>query len=221
MRDALIYGAGVRAQRAVLAAAGLWLPWDRRGDLAGVLGELAARDDAPRRLGWKRVRRRTLPWFESLVDAVFARSWLEVRAVVGLGAESEGDGGAPLRALIAHVNAHAGAGGSHRARLGASRAEVAAAAIDPMPIGPGHTRLVEVRRSPPLQLARFFAAALQAAYGGRPRTRAQLQLLAYLAERAGAPDLDLQSCGTGTRGKLLVWRPRELVGTSGGARSLP
>jgi hypothetical protein len=60
----------------------LWMPWERRGDFAALWTTLKARHFPPSEVKWEKVKARTLPFFEALVDEFFRHRWLMFHALV-------------------------------------------------------------------------------------------------------------------------------------------
>jgi len=197
-RELLIYGATARPKKAVTAAATVSLPWPRRGDLSALLRRHLEAPGAPARLSWKRLRAATLPWYLALVDELLAREWFALRVVVGLNEEAR------VEALVGKS-----ATGQPPPPV---RYRVRVAGKPPEGAVLGDTRYLRLRDTPALQVARFLATALQAAYGARKAGKAQTLFLAHLGKKAGVADLTVLGGRAGAR--LGVWRPHELTTTT-------
>ena len=52
------------------------MTYERRGDYRQIFDSLARKHFPPSEVKWEKVKRRTYPYFEALVDEFFARSWL-------------------------------------------------------------------------------------------------------------------------------------------------
>src|SRR6185436_20038285 len=99
-RDFLVYGVTLRARGGMAAAGMVSMPWQRRGDFQRMWRELREVHGGPRRVSWKKVRKKHLPYFEALVDAFFAQKWLTFRGVIDPAAgDDEQAGGRQLAAL--------------------------------------------------------------------------------------------------------------------------
>jgi hypothetical protein len=188
MREVSIHAAAVKPRSGVGVACGVWLPWPRRGDLAHRFAVAAGRPEAPERVSWKLVKKRSLPWFQGLLDDLWATRWLSFRAVVDLG-EQAADVRAPeeLTRLVSQVSA----------------------IVDPADVDRRIRVLGDSEEPTPTQrVAKLLAALVQAAFGGRPQNEAQELLLAHLCQLAGCSDLTVLA-GSPTA-RLAVWRPEEL-----------
>jgi hypothetical protein len=60
----------------------LWLPWERRGDLTGLVNELRERHRYTDEIKWTAVNRWSAPFYKALVEAFFARPWLMFHCVI-------------------------------------------------------------------------------------------------------------------------------------------
>jgi hypothetical protein len=211
-RDHLVFAVSLREKHGAAAAGALWMPWQRRGDFQRLWRELAERHDGPRRVSWKRVRRRHGAYFAALVDAFFATPWLRFRVVVDPGAPPRGRGDRALEALLAHAIVRLdGRGARHRVRV-ASAARVAG-----VPLGAAGTlREVDEQGTPGLQLARLLTGAVRAAHGrgGRIGGDTRRALAAQLAARLGVAAL--AAAGAPADGRFQVWLPGDLGGAARG-----
>lgn len=54
----------------------LWMPWERRGDFQQIWHRLHEEYFPPSEVKWTKVKSKTLPFFEALVDEFFKRNWL-------------------------------------------------------------------------------------------------------------------------------------------------
>jgi hypothetical protein len=54
----------------------LWMPWERRGDFQQIWRRLHEDHFPPSEVKWTKVKSKTLPFFEALVDEFFTRNWL-------------------------------------------------------------------------------------------------------------------------------------------------
>lgn len=54
----------------------LWLPWERRGDLTGLIKRLRDAYGCHDEIKWTKVTRRTLPFYKELVTEFFTRTWV-------------------------------------------------------------------------------------------------------------------------------------------------
>lgn len=60
----------------------LWLPWERRGDLTGLIGRLRERHRYEDEIKWTAVNRRSASFYRELVREFFARRWLMFHCIV-------------------------------------------------------------------------------------------------------------------------------------------
>lgn len=60
----------------------LWMPWERRGDFVGIWRRLHEEYFPPSEVKWTKVKAKTLPFFEALVDEFFSRRWLMFHSLV-------------------------------------------------------------------------------------------------------------------------------------------
>lgn len=60
----------------------LWLPWERRGDLTGLVGRLRERHRYDDEIKWTAVNRRSVEFYRELVREFFARPWLMFHCIV-------------------------------------------------------------------------------------------------------------------------------------------
>jgi hypothetical protein len=61
----------------------LWLPWERRGDLTGLVSSICKRHGYEHELKWNKVDGRTEPLYRELIEAFFRRNWLMFHCLVG------------------------------------------------------------------------------------------------------------------------------------------
>lgn len=82
-RNYLIYcdESGTGGQR-YYAFGSLWLPWQRRGDFAGLVREARLRHDYAHEIKWQHVNKGSLPFFLNLVAAFFEQRWLMFHCIV-------------------------------------------------------------------------------------------------------------------------------------------
>jgi hypothetical protein len=179
-RDRLAYAVASDA-----AAACLWLPWERRGDLLAALREVRARHpDAPRRITWRRVRRRTLAFHQETLEAL-TRGRVELHVAVPA---APGDPAALIEGLLARVGGPGPAlpaGGAARARSRPvdrpagrrHRLRLDDALVDVI-APPGFRPPSRLRRraSPALQLAALVRDAVAEAVAGPVRGKARRRL---------------------------------------------
>jgi hypothetical protein len=155
----------------LVGAAVMWMPWDRRGDFQRLWRQLRGVAAAPGRASWRRVKRRTLPYFEAVVDAFFAREWLHFRCVVARDAPTD----QLVSLLEQEVPRLPG-----RARVRAARRVASSVAS---------ARRVRPRVTPGLQLARLLLRAVLVAHGEAPRSPARRRLLERIARHLGLEEL--------------------------------
>lgn len=60
----------------------LWLPWERRGDLTGLLQRLRGAHRYQDEIKWSKVNRRSVAFYRELVGEFFARNWLMFHCIV-------------------------------------------------------------------------------------------------------------------------------------------
>lgn len=60
----------------------LWMPWERRGDLTGLVARLRERYRYTDEIKWTAINRRSAEFYRELVGEFFARSWLMFHCVV-------------------------------------------------------------------------------------------------------------------------------------------
>ena len=60
----------------------LWLPWERRGDLTGLVSSICKRHNYEHELKWNKVDARTEPLYRELIEEFFRRNWWLTTAAV-------------------------------------------------------------------------------------------------------------------------------------------
>lgn len=60
----------------------LWITYERRGDFQRIWKQLHDTHYPPSEVKWERVKRRTYPFFEALVDEFFERKWLMFHCLI-------------------------------------------------------------------------------------------------------------------------------------------
>jgi hypothetical protein len=60
----------------------LWLPWERRGDLIGLVNELRGKHRYKHEIKWTAVNRHTDAFYGDLVEAFFTKTWLMFHCVI-------------------------------------------------------------------------------------------------------------------------------------------
>lgn len=194
----LIYGVISRRFEYAAGAGALWLPWERRGDFLHLWRLVLAHPDAPRRPTWRRVKKRTFPFYEELVDTFLGREWLRFQCVIAPAPddprEADGSMREQLGALVARGARTAGGGRAARFRL---RVDPRVGAVD---AGPRvELREAPRRDTPGLLLAELLLAAVQGAHEvveGRAQER-----LVTRVERAMYDDTE----------RCHIWRREELA----------
>ncbi|KYF94684.1 hypothetical protein BE17_00920 [Sorangium cellulosum] len=73
---------GIDGQQSHVGFGSLWLPWERRGSLTGLVNEARITHRYNDEIKWNKVREHSLPFYRALVDAFFEATWLCFHAIV-------------------------------------------------------------------------------------------------------------------------------------------
>jgi hypothetical protein len=207
----------------------LWMPWERRGDFAAKWNALHDTHFSPGEVKWKKVTRKTLPFFEALVDWFFATRWLMFHCLVYSRAEidmAKHDGDKDLQRrkhftmlLAKKIKRFAAPGKVYRIRVDPihsryAKADEAAEVILRRLIEQEarlsgtdsiHSLLtVDSKDTPGVQLCDLLLGAVMAARDGKVTSAAKLALIARVAEHLGWPDLQADTYPDAR--KFNVWR---------------
>ncbi len=68
--------------RSLTGFGSLWITWERRGDFQQIWRDLHQNYFAPSEVKWTKVKKKTLPFFEALIDEFFKRNWLMFHCLI-------------------------------------------------------------------------------------------------------------------------------------------
>lgn len=207
----------------------LWMPWERRGDFAAKWRELHDAYFPPSEVKWTKVTRRTLPFFEALVDWFFATRWLMFHCLVVGRAEvdlARHDNDRDLQRrkhftmlLAKKIKRFAASGKAYRIRVDPihsryAKADEAAEVILRRLIEKEarldgtatihSVRTVDSRATPGVQLSDLLLGAVMAARHGDVTADAKGRVIQQIAAHMGWPDLRSDTYPDVM--KLNVWR---------------
>jgi hypothetical protein len=61
----------------------VWLPWERRGTLTGLVGELRKEHNYTHEIKWNKVNRSNQRFYKDLIDRFFEKNWLMFHCLIG------------------------------------------------------------------------------------------------------------------------------------------
>lgn len=172
-RDQLIYGVVSVTDEGVIGAGCVTMAYERRGDFQRLWRGVRERPDAPKRVTWRKVKKKHLPFFAAIVDELLGRGWLAFHGAVGYlqpGGEPQTAAAAQLAALVAHAGRMTPPRSGHRLRLAGEA---------------GGGPPVDRRSAPALQLADLLLSVWLAAHGGGVKSRAKRKLIRLVVSHPG------------------------------------